>query len=498
MKRIVYIFCIALLGVACSKEDVNKIEIVKTIDVPDNMVKLSITVPRKPETKAEITGKQLSFAPEDEIAVIGTLNAETSVVTLEVETISASEITFSAVIDEDMEIGDYAYFPTSIVNKDNPTQINWPSSFDGTKVQMPMMAKIDVTGPSAVFHYLGAMLKVNLDGAPSGVNALEFKTTNNFVGSYNVTFDGNNISSMVANSLSGNTETLSVASSGTYYVPIPAGTYSEFQLAMKQGAYYHKQRTSDLDAAINPLRGNIVNLGNFTYDVDQIEEWWLQSDVNGWNNGYNRFIKTGTNTYQLTTYNRKDNPYWKLLNGTNATSWNVTDNAQAWSGTLSNQGWTFYRTGADDKTFWITLSDGGATWTYNSGNWDTNSPRNYPVSSVSVKLLTTLDLDSDGNTDWDDEILLTKYDFNENYCYHYNGLVIPDNREYKIKFKAIGPDWNWVFGGTGINIKDSTPYATCVSEISDEMSLSLTPGRYDIYLDIAILNFMFVKQPYSD
>ena len=183
MKKFAFIFCFALLAAACNKEDVNRTEIIKQIDVPDNMVKVSITVPREPETRATMVSKQLSFAAEDQIAVIGTLNEETSVVTLDVEAISPLEITFSAVIDEDMEIGDYAYFPASIVNKDNPTQINWPSSFDGTKVQMPMMAKIDVSKNEANFHYLGAMLKVNLTSAPAGVNTLEFKTTNNFVGS---------------------------------------------------------------------------------------------------------------------------------------------------------------------------------------------------------------------------------------------------------------------------------------------------------------------------
>lgn len=494
MKRIVYIFCIALLGVACSKEGINKTEIVKTIDVPENMVKLSITVPREPDTRATMAGKQLSFAPDDQIAVIGTLNAETSVVTLEVETISASEITFSAVIDEDMEIGEYAYFPASIVNKDNPTQINWPSSFDGTKVQMPMMAKIDVSGPSAVFRYLGAMLKVTLASAPAGVNTLEFKTSNNFVGSYNVTFDGNNISSMVANSLSGNTETLSVASSGTYYVPIPAGTYSVFQLAMKQGAYYHKQRTSDLEGDITPERGNIVNLGDFAYDVDQIEEWYLASLLTNWETGYkyNRFIKTAANTYYLNSFNPEADQWWTLYDK-DKNKW-LTEGYTDWDGDISKVNGSFNRQGAINKTFWIRLdyNGGSGTWHYSSGNWTSNSDRAWSSGYVKIQIsgLGTYNLSR------------ARDDYAANYSWMYENLVIPTNAEYSFKFIL---NWNGESGNDAesgvsgsLNLTDSCPYGQFEWAGTNAMTATLTPGKYNVYLDLADLNFMFVKQPYSD
>lgn len=494
MKKLAYILAIALMGIACNKETA-PVESPEGI-VPEGKVKLVITVPAGIDSKVSVDGKHVTFTTEDQIAVIGTLNNVTSVVTLNVESVSANTFTFSTVIDADMEIGDYAYYPATIVNKDNPTRINWPSSFDGTKNQMPLMAKIDVTNNQAVFHHLGALLKVTLASAPAGVNALEFTTSSNFVGSYDVVFTDDALTSVTGYALSSNVESITATSTGTYYIPVPAGTYADFQLAMKQGTYYHKQKTASLASPITPAVGNMVNLGTFTYDVDEIEEWWYQSDVNGWNNGYNRFIKTGATTYQLTSFNPSGNKHWKLMYGSDSTPWNVENNAEAWSGILIQQGWTFYRTGADDKTFWITLSQGDNSWTYNSNNWDTNSDRGYG-SDVSIYMSTSMDADDDGSEDWDN-ISLTKYDYGQNYCYKHTGVVIPDNEEYKFKFRVNGSNWEWWIGGESVNISDGTPYATAASSGGDDMTFTLTPGTYDIYLDIAVLNFMFVKQPYTE
>ena len=505
MKKFVYIFCIAILGAACSKEDVNKTEIVKTIDIPENMVKLSITVPREPETRATMVSRQLSFAADDKIAVIGTLNAETSVVTLDVESISPLSITFSAAIDENMEIGDYAYFPASIVNKDNPTQINWPSSFDGTKVQMPMMAKIDVSKNEAKFHYLGAMLKVNLASAPAGVNTLEFKTTDNFVGSYNVTFDGdNNISNVVASSVSGNTETLSVNSTGTYYVPIPAGTYSEFQLAMKQGSYYHKQRTSDLDAAINPVRGNIVNLGNFAYDVDEIEEWYVLCQTNSWNTNSTaiRMFKVGGN-YIGGTYNGRwvsdsdDTRGCKIISGSDLNDTNTWTNVYGVS--------TKYQTSG-------TLSKGGN----NNVLW-TDAYALYLTSFNPLNNAFSVIRDSDKNT-FEYSAITLCYDGNDyamttasQNCHNWKTsepLSVSDNttHTFYIKSNDNNGDAQWPRTDNTVNITDNAPagsisssgfIATSPTE-SQSCKAQLTPGKYDVYYyDASAGYIMFVKRPYG-
>lgn len=500
MKKLAYIFCIAILGVACSKEAVSEIEYVKTIDVPENMVKLSITVPREPETRATMSGKQLSFAAEDKIAVIGTLDNKTSIEELVVESISETEITFSAAIDPDMEIGDYAYYPVSIANKDNPTLINWPSSFDGTKVQMPMMAKIDVSNNKAIFRHLGAMLKVNLTNAPADVKTLEFKTTNPFVGSYNVTFSGNSVYSVTANSVSGNTETLSVNLKGstpitTYYVPIPAGTYAQFQLGMKEGDYYHKQRTSALEADLTPAIGNMVNLGDFPYDVDQIEEWYLASDLTNWNTGYkyNRFIKIGANTYYLNSFNPSGNPYWDLKDG-DGNKWCVSSNVTAWNGAITKVDKTFKREGADNHTFWIRLdyNDGTSTWNYSSGNWTSDSDRAW--SSGYVKLnITGLGTYS---------LSRARDDYASNYSWMYENLEITTNAQYSFKFVLSWDGTSEHAAESGVSgsldLTDACTYGQFEWAGANAMTAQLTPGKYNVYLDLADLNFMFVKQPKSN
>ncbi len=501
MKKIAFIIAaLALTLVSCNKEqvvpvnqDVDEIEAVNT-----DKVLYEITVSIDPDTRAAMTDKKLTFAANDKIAVIGTKDETASVVELTVSKVEENKVTFSTTIDSDMTIGDYAYYPVSIANALTPTTINWPSTFDGTKVEIPMMAVIDVTKNTAVFKHLGALLKVTLASVPTGANSLEFTTTNNFVGTYDVsTSDWG----LTGNTLSSSVETLSISGNKTYYIPVPAGSYSDFALAMKQKSYYHKQRTASLTSAIEPARGNIVNLGTFTYDVDKIEEWWHQSDINGWTNGYNRYIKTSATTYQLTVFNSSSSTNdkkwkWKLVDGDNK-AW-CTAKADYWSGALEQKDWDFYRTGSDDKTFYVTLTTDGSSWTYNSGNWENNSDRNYDASTTSLYLSTSLDTYSNDGTDTWDNIPLTKYNYNDNYSYKYEGLVVPDNSTYSFKIHAAGSDWSWWIGGNSVAITDSKPYATAVSSDGDDMTFTLTPGTYDFYLDIAVLNFMFVKRAYSE
>lgn len=497
MKKFIFI-SLAILSVACSKEAVSEIEFVKTIDIPENMVKLSITVPREPETRATMASKQLSFAADDEIAVIGTLNAVTSIQTLEVESITPSAITFSTAIDKDMEIGEYAYYPVSIANKDYPTRINWPSSFNGTKVQLPMMAKIDVSGPSAVFHYLGAMLKVNLSDAPSDVNTLEFKTASNFVGSYDVTFSGNDVNSVVANTLSGNTETLSVnpSSMTTYYVPIPAGTYSEFQLGMKRGSYYYKQRTSDLDDDITPSLGNMVNLGDFDYDVDSIEEWYmickLQKSPWTMSDKSIRFIKIADHQYRAATNNANDSGDYgyKIQYGSPASySWDKTTGAKTAnqsSGDLKENGNNCYY-GTSNVIYAATINT--STWKYN----------NDYVNAADAFNFSTIDMVGDFNS-WSTSS--NKISFDKGGAHNWSKSITVSSNT-KVEFKIIANS-QWEYGNWGgVNITDATPYGTGTYRNTGDPdtardSYTLTPGDYMVYFNDAKGDIMFVRQPYSE
>ncbi|MBR4398945.1 MAG: hypothetical protein IKT05_07180 [Fibrobacter sp.] len=477
MKKIGYFAAIiALVGVACSKQEVDT---PTSVDENNDKVVFELKVTVAPETRATMPAKTLTFAQGDEIAVLGTTSQGTSVIPLAVSDVSGSTVTFSTTVDKDTQIGDYAYYPVSIASSANPTVINWPASFDATKVQVPMMALIDLTNRTAEFKHLGSMLKVNLKDMPAGVNALEFKTTNNFTGSYSVdpaTW------ALTAGTLSGNVETVTVNGNGTYYIPVPAGTYADFQLGMRQGNYYHKQRTAALASPITPVRTNIVNLGDFAYDVDEIEEWYLMSDMNGWTSTDKtmRLIKTGDGQYEISTYVyyiNSSNPWYKFyspnynVEGVNATS----------TGTLAAN-MTCKRDA--NEVFTSTLTKTSGNWVLSDKGYGSDFDRCYALSDVTV----SLDGDVSGN--------LTKRNHNNNMLWYLEGLNVSDNSSKSFKFHVVGNNWGWWIGGSTVSLSDSKPYAGATAA-NENMSLVLTPGVYNVYLDIRTLNFMFVKQPYS-
>lgn len=493
MKKLVYILALALVGVACNKETV-PVETAEEI-VPKGKVKLVITVPAGIDSKASVSGKQITFNIDDQIAVIGTLDNETSVVTLSVESVSDNTFTFSTDIDPDMEIGDYAYYPAAIVNKDNPTRINWPSSFDGTKNQMPLMAKIDVTNNQAVFHHLGALLKVTLASAPAGVNALEFTTSNNFVGSYDVVFNDDELTSVTGYALSSNVESITATSTGTYYIPVPAGTYADFQLAMKQGTYYHKQKTASLESAITPTVGKLVNLGTFTYDVDEIEEWYTVSNMIKWDSNYNalRFIKTSANSYAFSGYAPNSGGYWYYFMN-NGTQYGVQG---AVSGILAANE-TCKRD--NDEIFTSTITKSGDNWSltdqYYSGDWYGC----FKKSEHGVTFKSSID-------SWGSGVSLTKPDDSADWdgqytndMIWYGDITVPSNDTYLFKviiYNTGSSQDVWYGGNSSATITDATPYGSLWWDNGNDIPVVLTQGTYTFYLDIRAMNFMFVKQPYS-
>lgn len=473
---------IAMLAVACNKEQT----VDETSPVEDGKVLYEITVTIDPESKGAFSDKSFSFASGDQIAVIVTEAGTPSVQALNVTSCTASTVTFSTSLPSDAVVGEYAYYPVSIANASTPTTITWPTNFDGTSCGgdvVPMMAKIE--GSTAVFKHLGALLKVTTSGAPDGFNTLEFTTTSPFTGTYDVnttTWD------LTANTLSGNVETVSVTTNSTWYIPIPAGSYADFKLAMKQDDYYLKQKTAKLTSAITPGRTQIVNLGDFTYDIDEIAEWWHISEINGFQKGYDRYIKTGDNTYTITAFSPKANEWWRLRDGSD-NDWTVNDvdGDTYWSGTLQNTGYPFHRGGSSNKTFFVTLTKNNSNWNYNSGNWDSESDRKWNASSSSVII------SYNGNN-----YAMSKYDFDANYGYKYEGLTVSNNDTHSLKFIlnwSSDPSNNTPSGVSGsLIISDSHPYGTAEWAGSNNIDVVLTPGTYNVYLDLATLNFMFVKQ----
>ena len=325
---------------------------------------------------------------------------------------------------------------------------------------------------------------------------LEFKTSQGFVGSYTVDPTNWSLTKIPSNDYS-NSEWIEASADGIYYIPIPPGPYADFQLGMMASDQknYYKQRTAQLTSSITPARTQFVNLGDFTYDVDEIVEWWHVSDINNWGRK-SRYIKTGPNDYKIIAFNPNSNPWWRLEDK-NGGCWMVADNNTAWNGTLSlmPSPYSFNRQGASDKTFFVTLTKNGENWEYNSENWNNNADEWLPTDKVELR----------GDFDnWGSGVTLTKWYENywSNYSYQYEGFEIKDNLEHEFKF-VFTKNGNVTWGGGNVNLTDAAPYAKVTSwnRQNDNMKLRLTPGTYNVYINVADWNqgmiFMFVKQPIS-
>ena len=496
MKRALFLTAVlAAALVACEKE-----KAVKEInEVPEGMKRIEITVsveqPTDADSKASLSSTTVAFAENDQIAVVGTKNDTPEVLTLTVSSYSAGTVTFSADVSSDYEIGGYAYYPASIATTTDLV-IDWPTAVDGAKVQVPMVAKINTSNNTAVFKHLGAVAKIAVSNVPVGATKLKFTANTDITGSYTVDYSGDDPAA-TASSLSGTTITATISSDGTYYIPLPTApttgtSYANFQFALinSTDTYYYKQKTAT--SSFGPFnRKQIVNFGTLTYDVDQIAEWWHVSEINGFQSGYDRYIKTGENTYQLTVFNPTSNKYWRLRDGSSQ-DWTVkdVDGDDSWSGKVQQTGKPFNRSGADDKTFWVTVTKDGSNWNYNSGNYGDNSSRGWSASGDPVKFSSNLDIEGDGTGDWD-TITLTKYNYDANYGYKYEGLTIPDNNEYEFKFILNG---TWCGSNSTILLTDAVPYSSGDWGGSNNMKFKLTAGTYNIYIDVDQINFMFVKQ----
>ena len=496
MKKFAFVLAaLAMVGVACNKQENDVTPVVPEDETPE-MVRFELKVSIAPETRAAMVGKVLTFGKDDIIAILATSGGTTDRYPLTAESVDSNTgvITFSANVPADAEIGDYAYYPFDIIqDKDGtgivPTLIEWPSMIDGNAVDIPMMAKIDLTNNEAVFKHLGCMLKVNLVDVPADSDYLEFNTTTDFGGWYNVNPSDWSIS--IEEPSGWNKEWIEISGDGEYYIPIPAGSYGDFQLAMMGNfcCYYYKQRTANLSSAITPERGQIVNLGDFAYDVDEIAEWYINGYSTGWNkNKDTRYIKVGENSYQLVAYAQQDG--YRIYDGD--LNEYVGATAGAWSGALASyQNNNAVIPMTENSLFYAKLNLVNNEWQFDNttriSGWDWCWSSSYTVEFHSS-------IDS-----WGTGVALSKYNYNNNMCWS-GEVTVPTNEVFYFKFKTkegSGGTEQW-HGKDNLKIIDSKPYGSAEKgDAGNNIELQLTPGRYKLYLDLHEYNFMFVKQPYD-
>lgn len=358
-----------------------------------------------------------------------------------------------------------------------------------------MMAEIDLTNNTAEFKHLGAMLKVNLVDTPSDFSWLEFRTSANFVGTYTVNPSDMSMTLVADPANDRNWEVIQGNGDGVYYIPVPAGKYADFQLGMmKEDATTHypdgycKQRTAtNLASAITPARKQIVNLGDFTYDVDTIDEWYAVCEMNGWDSSKKdlRFIKIDDNKYRFSGYAPKgsaDAYYYFFWN--NSTQYGVSNNV---AGTLASGG-TCKRT--NDEIFSSTITWDGTQWSLADKSYSDDWYGCFANGDHDVVFKSNLD-------NWGDGVSLSKPSGYTNDMIWSGTVTIPDNSTYLFKVKAWNTDTNadvWYGGGSSLSVSDAHPYGTAVWSDGNDIPLVLTPGNYTFYFNIRELDFMFVRQ----
>ncbi len=495
-KSLLFFAILALAATACEKEiadnNSNKVnpeegtyllEIKATIDEPD-------IVDNAIQSKATYSASKVVFAVGDEIGVLGTADGSTwTAYTLRATSIENNTITFSATVPDGTTIGDYAYYPASIIYDDtrtDPIYFKWPSSVDGTKVQVPMIGIIDTESAtkSTTFKHLGAVAEITLDGlVPGGATTLEFTNGDNMVGDYYFTLS-NGTPTTSGVSLNSCVIDVAISGPGTYYFPLPVKNsgYSNFTISLKNDSKTYTTRTSQSGTTdINPGRGQHVNFGSFAY----YDDMYMICAAQSWNLSSTaiRYIQTGEHTYRAAAANGTgENMGYKILAGSDigTTNWSYA------YGSNSNENWSdsYVLGGANNCTFsygsniFSSVLDLSAN-TFTNTNITTSD--GYDFGNVSI----CGDCNSWGDTDFTElaphNWVLTNF-------------AVGDNKTYKFKFRE---DHCWDYGGNwggGVAINNSQLYGTCTNGSNTDNSYTLTAGTYTIYFNDVTGDFMFVKQ----
>ena len=514
-KLFVILATIAIAAVSCNKEQPT-----------DNPAQNDAPKTRHFEIKATIdngtkgtyANSKVNFTADDKISVLAYseepdgpyMDQVRRRYDLTVTAVNGNTITFATDdIPEDAVLGNFAYYPHDIVPEyatlagrewdfEHP-DFDWPHVFDGKTVQIPMIGIINTSGAtkSTLFKHVGAIAEIKVENAPEPEDEYSYvylqftdnSSAENKFGRYEV--DPGDMS--LTNYSSSDSDYKScyawINGDGTYYIPLPPGTYTDFSISLVDNYHpgslnYYKMRSSKQGTRVTLSRAMHADFGTLTYDADKIEEWYLLSDMTGWSPEPNelRLIKTGEGVYEISSYVyyiNTENPWYKFYS---PTYYPISGVQAASSGTMTEA--TCKREA--NEIFTSTLTKTGDNWVLSDygypGDWD----RCYDVDNVNVYL--------EGSFNgWDTTCPMTKLDHNNNMLWYCNYFEVPDVKDYSFGFLVAGSDWSWWIEGESVSLTDAKPYAQGILNQGAPMKFTLTPGLYNVYLDIKTLNFMFVK-----
>ena len=232
MKKIFYFMAAALALGSCQQDNIVMDEAASS-QLAEGQY--AITASIKPSSRIDINGFKTTWSADDAIAVFGEYG-EKAECPLAAESAGQSIGTFMSSM-EPTEIF-YAAYPTNsstVMNQDADSLIfNLPSEYaiGESSMNAPMFSAVSMEGDIA-FQYITSMLKVKYAGLPEGYNTLKFWSKGSSIaGQFKLSVSAPEEGIMPYAHGTKEVKITHADNSGEYYLPLPAGKYSELHISV--------------------------------------------------------------------------------------------------------------------------------------------------------------------------------------------------------------------------------------------------------------------------
>jgi len=458
MKALTYLFSFAaaaLMLVGCNKEQINPEQ---TAD--KDLVTYSFTASiDDPEVRSTLTNAGVfSWVAGDHIAIY---NSTTSAY---VDfSVTAVDDSGNATITADAASG--AVWTNAIYPYDRAAGAGNEVDYTVTTVSGPILVS-QVSGQTLSFKYLGAVVNVQVTGAPSTSSTLTFTANSSEFGSLSFSWSGD--SPILEGTGSQASITVPFNASGITSIPVPQASYAGFTITVdnEAGRHLYKKTTSN---TFDLSSKKLLPMPELTYAAPSEFYVTTSSDSKYWDKSNVRMIQTGANDYEV-WMNCDGNTTIKIFDEYNK------DNLE--KGVLNTGSVTdgnFY------KITWNSSNEsGGPEYVGATANYPFYNTE-FPSSTFAIAGL---------NDDWSTLYTMT---YNGNMSWEYEGITVTKGT-HEFKLRNADADSYWAGESSGLG---DALYGKLLSDSSNNASITLDAGTYNVYVNATqnwYYSIMFVKQ----